>query len=290
VTGITGPEDARLRRHPAGGWSATPLNPVADAIERGVPLLVVAPHSDDAVLSCGALMIHAVGRTRVTVITLFTEAGPPPYTLSARRYLRQVGVRDAETLYRQRRAEDRAVLEPMGIGCVHAGLTDAQFRRRPHPGRPSRCVRLLPEVTHIYPVYRLHVVSGRIAKADAGTLLHACASIQRAARPGPALVVAPLGVGRHVDHVLARTAAERSGARVAYYSDFPYNQRHRPDGAFIRRHGLIEARWSRLSAKAELIKAYQTQAPALFRDGQIPLRPEAFYFPGPAGRPTGVTT
>lgn len=266
-----------------GGWSATPVNPLADAIEQGVPLVVVSPHPDDAVLSCGALMSHAVGRTHVTVVTLFTEAGPPPYTLSARRYLHQVGARDAETLYRQRRAEDRAVLEPMGIENVHTGLTDAQFRRRPHPGQPSGCARLLPEVTHIYPVYRLHVVSGRIAAADAGTLRQARESIQRAARAGQALVVAPLGVGRHVDHVLARTAAERSGVPVAYYSDFPYNQRHRPDAAFIRRHGLIEARWSRVSAKAELIRAYQTQARALFRDGRIPLRPEAFFFPGAPG-------
>ena len=34
-------------------------------------------------------------------------------------------------------------------------------------------------------------------------------------RPGPALVLAPLGVGGHVDHVLTRTAAENSEARTS---------------------------------------------------------------------------
>jgi hypothetical protein len=164
-------------------------------------------------------MMHAAARTKVTVATLFTDAGPPPHTLSARRYLRQVGAADATALYRQRRAEDRGALAELGAGCVHAGLTDAQFRRR--PGTGSRWQRLLPELGHLYPVYRRHVVSGRIAAADTETLRSARELIRQLARQGPSLVLAPLGVGRHVDHILARTAAESSGMQVVYYRDFP---------------------------------------------------------------------
>jgi LmbE family N-acetylglucosaminyl deacetylase len=259
------------------------VNPVVEAIDRGTPLVVVSPHPDDAVLSCGGLLVYAAARTRVTVATLFTESGPPPHTLSARRYLHQVGARDAEVLYRQRRAEDRAALEPLAIRCAHAGLIDAQFRRRPGRGRWSRWADVVPELSHMYPIYRLHVVSGHVAAGDAGTLRHACEFIQRLACPGPALVLAPLGVGGHVDHVLARTAAERSGAPVAYYSDFPYSRRTAADQAFVQRNGLIEARWPRLSAKAELIRAYQTQAHALFPGGRIPLVPEVFFVSRPSG-------
>lgn len=263
------------------------VDPLAAAIERRIPLVVLSPHLDDAALSCGALMTYAAARTSVTVATLFTEAGRPPYTLSARRYLHQVGADDAETLYRQRRAEDRAALEPMAISCVHAGLTEAQFRRRPGPGGRPWFTAVLPELAHIYPVYRLHVTSGRIAPTDAGTLREAAGFIQRMAGRGPNLMLAPLGVGGHVDHVLVRTAAERSGARVAYYSDFPYNQRHPADPGFIERQGLVETEWSLLlAAKADLIRAYQTQAAALFPGGSIPLVPE-MYFVSPAwGRPS----
>ena len=110
--------------------------------------------------------------------------------------------------------------------------------------------------------------------------------IQRLACPGPALVLAPLGVGGHVDHVLVRTAAERSGAQVGYYSDFPYNQRHPAVPAFVQRNGLVEARWSRLiEAKAELIRAYRTQARALFGGGGIPVVPEVFFIPDDPGNP-----
>jgi LmbE family N-acetylglucosaminyl deacetylase len=255
------------------------VNALTEAIEQGISLVVVSPHLDDAVLSCGALMIHAAERTSTTVATLFTEAGPPPYTLSARQYLRQVGVRDAESLYRRRRAEDRAALEPIGVTWAHAGLTEALYRRRTGTEGRGWWTSRLPEFRHIYPIYRLHVVSGRVAPADARTLDEACAFIQRIACQVDALVLAPLGVGGHVDHVLARIAAERSGARVAYYSDFPYNQRHSPDDAFVRRNGLAEVRWSRLiEVKAELIRAYQTQATALFDDGYIPVVPEVFFF------------
>jgi len=258
------------------------VNPLEDAIER-MPLVVVSAHPDDAVLSCGALMMYAAERTQVTVATLFTDAAPPPHTMSARRYLRQVGAVDAATLYRQRRAEDRRALASLGAGCVHAGLADAQFRRR--PGGSSRWRRLIPELGHMYPVYRRHVVSGRIAAGDTETLRFARDLIRRLARHGPALVLAPLGVGRHVDHVLARTAAERSGMRVVYYSDFPYNQQHQADGGFIRRYGLTEVRWPVRPAKTRLIQAYQTQVRALFREGRIPVVPEVYFLSGPSARP-----
>jgi LmbE family N-acetylglucosaminyl deacetylase len=255
------------------------MNRLSEAIERGVPLVVLSPHLDDAVFSCGALLIHAAEHTAVTVATLFTEAHPPPYTLSARRSLHLAGAAgDAEALYRQRRAEDRAALAPLGIRCVHAGLTDALFRLRSRPGGRGRWRHLLPELEHMYPLYRLNVISGRIAPGDVGALHGVRDVIQRLACPGRELVLAPLGVGGHVDHVLVRTAAEHSGARVAYYSDFPYNLRSPAIPSFVRHNGLVEERWSeRLDAKAELVSAYQTQAGTLFPGGRVPRVPEVFF-------------
>ncbi len=267
-------------------------NALTHPIEHGVPLVVLSPHLDDAALSCGAVMMYAASRTSVTVITLFTEAGQPPHTFSARQYLKQVGARSAQALYRRRRAEDRAALEPIGVACIHAGLPEALFRRRPQRRRWAVCARLLPELAHIYPVYRRHITAGRIAPPDADTLNNVCDVIARMTSSRPSVVLAPLAVGAHVDHVLVRTAAECSGARVIYYSDFPYNQRHVPDADFVRRHGLIETRWSlQVEEKADLIRAYETQVQALFKGGDIPLAPEVFFYaPGSSGRPSGGTT
>ncbi len=252
-------------------------NVLAGLIEQGVPVTVLAPHLDDAVLSCGALITYAASRTAVTVTTFFTEGGQGPYTMSARRYLRQVGERHAEALYQQRRAEDRAALEPLGITCAHAGLTEALFRRRPVSRTRSGLARMLPELAHAYPSYRAHVTSGRIADADVGTLREARAVIQRVAEPGPQLVLAPLGVGGHVDHVLVHTAAESSGIRVVYYSDFPYNQRDPAHDASVHRTGLVETQWPVTEAKVELIRAYRSQMWSLFRGADVPVAPEVFF-------------
>lgn len=253
------------------------LNNLTEAIERGVPLIVLSPHLDDAALSCGALMLHAVGRTSVTVVTFFTEADREPHTFSARRYLQQVAVRDAGALYQQRREEDRAALEPVGITCVHVGLAEALFRHRPGRIR-SLAGRVLPEFDHIYPIYRTHITSGRVAAADAGTLQYVSEVIRQRAGSGPSMVLAPLGVGKHVDHILVRSAAEHSGTRVLYYSDFPYNYRQAAQDDFVQRNHLTEITWSRLiEAKVKMVRAYHTQVGALFEGGSIPVVPEVFF-------------
>lgn len=263
-----------------------PVTLLNEAIREDVPLIVLSPHLDDAALSCGALMMHAIQHTSVTVATLFTEGGDPPYTLSARRYLHLMGAPSAQVLYQQRRTEDQEALEPFGVKWVHAGLTDALFRRRPVRGTCSLRARFMPELAHVYPTYRLHVTAGHIAAADAGTLREVCDVIQRLAGSGPSVLLAPLGVGGHVDHVLVRSAAESSGSPVVYYSDVPYNRRHPVHDAFIRRNGLVQSQWDDLGEiKAKLVRAYGTQVQALFRRGRIPLVPEIFFYkPRPASK------
>jgi LmbE family N-acetylglucosaminyl deacetylase len=254
------------------------MNVLTEAIEGGVPLLIVSPHLDDAALSCGALILDAVDRTSVTVATIFTEADHPPHTLSARRYLHQVEARNAVALYQRRRAEDRAAFEPIGVTCVHAGLTEALFRRLPHRTPRSWFARALPELVHTYPTYRGHISRGRISATDSETTDHVADVIRSWTRTVPSVVMAPLGVGSHVDHVLVRDATARSGAEVVYYSDFPYNQTQSPDQDFIVRNGLVELRWTqRIAAKADLIRSYKTQVGALFDGDRIPVAPEVFY-------------
>ena len=254
-----------------------------EAMDGASCLVVLSPHLDDAVLSCGALMNHARRSMSVTVATFFTEGGAPPYTLSARSYLRQIRAHDANRLYRTRRAEDQAALESAAIGCLHAGLTEALFRRRARPrlsGLPWASL-LIPELSYVYPTYRLHIARGRISRHDAGMMRSICDTIDRLSLKSSAFFLAPLGVGGHVDHVLVRTAAELSRTRVAYYSDFPYNLRYRADPSFVSRNALVRATWSRdLGAKLALIRSYRTQVGALFPGGEIPVVPEAYLLPG----------
>lgn len=257
-------------------------------VRGSAPLVVLSPHLDDAVLSCGALMAHAREHVPVTVLTLFTTAAPPPYTLSARRFLRLAGMRDAEELYAVRRAEDRHVLTAMGIGWRHAGLTEGLFRHKARrgTGEPRRPSRLLPERDHVYPTYRAHLAAGRISPHDDDVLralARTVGALDIPDAPGGAepLLLAPLAIGGHADHLLVRRAAELSRRPVVYYGDYPYSRHAAVDSDFVRHHGLGRpVTWTHgLHAKAASILGYRTQAPAMFHGGRIPLVPEFYLFP-----------
>lgn len=269
-------------RGPATGTAPVPEAPSGPAPSFRGPYLVVSPHLDDGVLSCGALLTALRDTHQVTVATVFTEAAPPPYSLSARRYLRQCGADDAGELYRRRREEDRAVLAGIGAEAVHLGLTEALFRR---PDRLTRARRLagrwLPELALTYPTYRFHIVAGRPAPADRAVARRVAREIMAlvaARRPGT--VFLPMGFGGHADHLITREVGARLAGLAVYYADFPYAARETPDGAFAREHGLVAVeRRAGLAAKQELIRGYRSQFRSLFPDGSVPSLPERYFVP-----------
>jgi LmbE family N-acetylglucosaminyl deacetylase len=243
----------------------------------GSAVVVVSPHLDDAVLSCGALLTQLARRCPVTVLTVFTAAAQLPWSLAARSQLRALGVADAEVLFEQRRAEDHAVLAEVGAAVVHLGLRDALFRRvgeaaggPPGPGRRPA-----------YPTFRFHAGRGRVARSEAGLPAEVGALVGEVVRAsGAGVVFAPLGIGRHVDHLITRRAARGLGARTIYYSDFPYSETAVPDPGFVRRAALVTHPW--LSGRAEnanRIAGYRTQVPGLFPHGMVPTRPEIYWIP-----------
>ncbi|HEY2193335.1 MAG TPA: PIG-L family deacetylase [Actinomycetospora sp.] len=257
--------------------SARAPAPVRAALDTGARCLVLSPHLDDAVLSCGALLGELAPRSEITVLTLFTEATDGPHGRAARSFLRQCAHPDAATLFRARRAEDRAVVGSLGARPEHLGLTDALFRRRDVPTALAGVGRLVPELLHRYPTFRFDIARGRVSRGDRALRAELAARI--AARAGEAdLLLCPLGVGRHVDHLLTRDLGLAWPGPVVWFSDFPYALDHDPDAAFLRREGLRP--WSfdeGLDAKDALVRGYATQVDALFPSGVVPRRPETYW-------------
>jgi LmbE family N-acetylglucosaminyl deacetylase len=251
---------------------------IARVLRHGAPAVFVSPHLDDAVLSCAALMRAMAAVAPVTVVTVFSAAGAPPHTRAARTFLRQCRASDAATLFTERRREDVAVLDDLGVRHVHLGHPDALFRRRSDPsGLLRRAGRVLPELDHRYPTFRYDIDLGRVSRGDRALLATLTAEVADCARG--AAVFAPLGVGRHVDHLLARRVGERLGAVL--YADFPYTARD-PEGEAVAAGDKRPWAWTDdLAAKRPVIAGYRTQVDALFPGGEIPLRPETYYAPGP---------
>ncbi len=244
----------------------------------GSAVVAVSPHLDDGVLSCGALLAYLAHRCDVTVVTVFTEASPPPWSLPVRMRLRSVGM-DAETLYAHRRAEDKAVLAEIGAAAIHLGLRDAPYRRS--GGAAAGLSRRWRWPTHpTYPTVRFDAARGRIAPADAGLPAEIGARVSEVIRAkGARVIFVPLGIGRHVDHLITRRAAQHLGSRIVYYSDFPYSETALPDRGFVRRATLVPYPWITGRAEnARRIAGYRTQFAGLFPHG-VPTSPEIYWFP-----------
>ncbi|WP_433803616.1 PIG-L deacetylase family protein [Actinomycetospora sp. CA-084318] len=247
--------------------------PLDDARRGGARVLVLSPHLDDGVLSCGGLLSTLTG-SEITVLTLFTACSPGPHTRAARSFLRQCAHPDAASLFAARRAEDREVVDRLDARAEHAGHVDALFRRR---AVPDAVGRVLPELAHRYPTYRLDIARGRVSRGDRA-LRAALAADLVARAPGIDLLLAPLGVGRHVDHLITRDLGPTWPGPVVYYADFPYSLTHAPDPAFVRREGLRPSVVDEgLDRKDALVRGYRTQVDALFPSGVIPRAPETYW-------------
>jgi hypothetical protein len=241
------------------------VNEIQDA---GSEVFFVSPHLDDAVFSCGALLAHLAQTCPVTVLTVFTSAAQPPLSgIAARKQLRALGGIDAETHFAERRAEDVAVLEEAGARWIHLGYRDALFRRvgeapggTPGTGRAT------------YPTFRFHAGRGRIAPSDAGLAAEVDTS-------GAKTVFGPLGIGRHVDHLVTRHAVTGLGLRTVYFSDFPYSETAAADPGFVARAALTPRTWSEGRAEnVRRITGYRTQVAGLFPHG-VPISPEVYWIP-----------
>ena len=252
--------------------------------------LFLSPHLDDAVLSCGALIAEFAPRRPVTVATLFTAAGPLPHTRAARSFMRQCAAADAATLFAARRAEDQDVVHEIGAVPVHLDETDALYRRRAVPEPVERLAGLLPELVHRYPTFRYDIAKGRVSRGDRGLVRKLRARVaELVSRTAAELVFCPVGVGRHVDHLITRAVGEVAGEKTVYYSDFPYNQYAEADPAFIESRDLAPWTWDEgIGAKERLIRGYRTQADALFPGGRVPAAPEVYFSPRRRAAATAV--
>jgi len=230
----------------------TPLLEAIDwtTLER---VIVLSPHLDDAALSCGGLLVATLQKVSRLVITI--TAGT------------STRGRKGFVSPRERRLEDRAAMREIDCDFVHLGFADAIYRKSPVSGqliyRDSRERLAAPPIDDAGHVEELYVVLRRLCQ-DLGNVL----------------VLSPLGVGRHVDHVIcARVALRLFGAsqNLLFYEDFPYVLGGSRIGALdddpqqaIARLGRSAASCHTLAidaeAKLSLLRHYRSQIPPLFGD------------------------
>jgi LmbE family N-acetylglucosaminyl deacetylase len=231
--------------------------------ERGFDLVVLSPHLDDGALSCGGrLAACAAAGGRAVLVTLFAGDDPADPANPLAVELRRLWDLPPGRVVAARRREDREACRRLGVAALHWRHPEALYRTAA-AGEP-----LYPTIAALY---------GEPADAEAALVGELAAAI--ADLPPAGLLLAPLGVGGHVDHRLARRAAEASGREIAFYEEFPYVEWKRfalgralgltPPWPLVAPRGwraeTLPLDDSQLDRRAEAILAYVSQVPALFR-------------------------
>jgi LmbE family N-acetylglucosaminyl deacetylase len=178
-------------------------------------VVFLSPHMDDVVLSCGGT-IHFLNHLKVPVEIVTVFAGGPTGDLSPfAKWMHSVwGLPYNALAYR--REEDRRATASLGARTIHLPIQDSIYRRNPQ------------SQDFLY-TSRVQIFSGDWGR-EPGLLSALVKELQyQLMEQGWELLFAPLGVGRHVDHMLVRAAVESAFAgskreRVVFYEDSPYVQ------------------------------------------------------------------
>jgi len=171
-------------------------------------IIVLSPHLDDAVLDCcDHILKWKRNRLPIRVLTVFTVLSNRILSPWTRWYSQASGYRSIKEIERTRTCEDTKAMSILGVLWDHLGFIDAGFRS--NEGEP------------LYPD-RKTIFSGIISPYDSSLLSKLKQSI--ISFRNFSQFVVPLGVGKHVDHILVRKAAEQAigPGDLCYYVDYPY--------------------------------------------------------------------
>jgi LmbE family N-acetylglucosaminyl deacetylase len=227
-------------------------------------LVVLSPHPDDAVLAIGGLLAQHTRRGgHAVIVTVFT--GIPQHDRSpiARRlYPHQPG----GEVVRIRRGEDLAAGRRVHADVVQLPHLEALYRTGPDG---------TPRYTELDQIFSAPTSDPEPAVEPLAHQWTADGLL-----PTGADVLAPLGIGGHVDHWIVRQVAETahqltypSPWRLHHYEDQPYASRRPehcwqhlvPHASVSTAHPLTTTEWR---TKLDAITCHASQIPLLWPNGQ----------------------
>lgn len=202
-------------------------------------LLAISPHLDDAAFSCGGTLAQRARQGWLVIVaTCFTAnvAHPAGFALACQL---DKGLDPSVDYMALRRLEDQAACAALGAKAVHLPFLEA-----PHRGYESA-----PALFG-----RLHIdddVQGKLEAALVELIDATC----------PDVVLGPLGLGSHVDHLVVAAAlgAIEPGVRLQRWEDWPYVDRQGQDALRDRAHIVVDLTDADIDNKITASTAYQSQ-------------------------------
>ena len=183
------------------------------------------------------------------MVTAFTKAGKDKHSLSGLAYVKKCGYKlgQVNECFADRRKEDRKTFEKLGVEVKHLEFFDALWRKKRNLNYIEKLFSVfLNEFEFIYTTHRLHVAKGIIHPEDNYNLEKLKQKLKKiVGLSNKSIVFCPLGIGKHVDHIVVRQICSNTFPRVIYWSDYNYNLYHQPDKDFIAKESLREYRFEK---------------------------------------------
>ncbi len=216
--------------------------------------IYLSPHFDDAVLSCGGLIFEQSRQgVQAEIWTIFAGDAPAgPLSPLALRCHASWGIPDVHELVAARREEDQTAASIVGAEVARFSLPDCIYRRTAD-GEP-----MYPDEVFV-PFH----------PSDHDLFVDIAAALAAELEPDDTLI-SPLAIGDHVDHRLARLAAERLKRPLLFYADIPYvfrNPEMLEPATQGMVPGLLPISEEGLGAWVKGAAAYRTQMALLFETG-----------------------
>lgn len=164
-------------------------------------IIILSPHMDDAILSLGQHILRWKRENKkIKIINIFTRfkenSKIPDYT---KEYIKKSGFDSIEEFQMARRQEEREVMKKLKITYENWNLVDAGFRG-------------------IYNE-RQKLLGGKISQKDKNL---ESSILEKIKRIDCKLLILPMGIGGHVDHLIVKKIGEKAKAEKMFYLENPY--------------------------------------------------------------------
>jgi len=214
--------------------------------------LFFSPHIDDAIFSCGGLILKLLKqKRRIAIINIFTKANDhKSKTDSIKQELKKNNFKSAKKLYSSRKKSEREIARKINVDVFFLDFEDGLFRKNIDG--------------FLYPSYK-NLFSGKINKNEKDII----EKIKNKISPftnnckKETAIYAPIGIGKHIDHIITKKVIKQinKNLNIFLWEDIPYSnnicQKKQPLELNLEK--LIVLTDAEAKQKKELCEMYETQ-------------------------------
>ena len=216
-----------------------------------------SPHLDDAVFSCGGIIAQQVAQGKSVEVWSFFTADPPRTDLTPFAKILHKRWGKSGNPYQVRRKEDMDACTLLSVNFRHFRFLDCIYRR--YPGSHTPVVKKTADLFK------------PVCEKETELLTVITHTLRQHLDPDDVIIL-PLGVGSHIDHLLVKNLAGDLENERLYYPDYPYaakiksiNDLTLPQDA-VKYHYLLTGAELRLWQKSA--GCYQSQVSSFWKSAE----------------------